>query len=160
MSDGKHEGKFQAYVCGFVFDPDFKEVMLIRKNRPEWQAGKLNGVGGHVEDTDHDAAHAMSRECEEESGLYIPPSAWRNAVRAHFPSAQVDFFYAVHDPTSGKSLTDETVMSISVKRLSTLERTSKETPLPNLQWLIPFCVYSSRKFEGTQISELLHVYEN
>lgn len=44
------------YVLGFLFKypaghPN-NEVVLIKKNKPEWQAGLLNGVGGKVEDSD------------------------------------------------------------------------------------------------------------
>jgi hypothetical protein len=42
------------YVVGFAFDTDGR-VALIRKNRPEWQAGRLNGIGGHVEATGYTA---------------------------------------------------------------------------------------------------------
>ena len=41
----------REYVCGFLFSPDRKKVLLIRKRRPAWQAGKLNGVGGKVDST-------------------------------------------------------------------------------------------------------------
>lgn len=40
----------QTYVCGFLFDRSFENVLLIRKNRPEKQKGRLNGVGGKVEE--------------------------------------------------------------------------------------------------------------
>lgn len=36
----------QHYVVGFQFARRGNLVTLIRKNHPEWQAGKLNGVGG------------------------------------------------------------------------------------------------------------------
>ena len=47
----------QEYVVGFLFDEDARRyhktghgnVVLIEKNRPAWQAGRLNGVGGHIE---------------------------------------------------------------------------------------------------------------
>src|SRR5690349_13991679 len=38
----------QAYALGFLFDGTGR-VVLIRKRRPAWQAGLLNGVGGKVE---------------------------------------------------------------------------------------------------------------
>lgn len=31
------------YVCGFMFNEDYSEVLLINKNKPEWQKGKKNG---------------------------------------------------------------------------------------------------------------------
>ena len=37
----------QQYVCGFLFSRDRARVLLIRKRRPAWQAGKLNGLGGN-----------------------------------------------------------------------------------------------------------------
>lgn len=33
------------YVVGFAFDLTLTMVALIRKNRPEWQMGLLNGIG-------------------------------------------------------------------------------------------------------------------
>jgi 8-oxo-dGTP diphosphatase len=38
------------YVVGFLFNSDTNKVCLIKKNRPQWQKGRLNGVGGHIED--------------------------------------------------------------------------------------------------------------
>ena len=37
------------YVLGFLFSPDCKRVALIIKNRPDWQAGFLNGIGGKID---------------------------------------------------------------------------------------------------------------
>ena len=31
------------YVAGFVFDKELEHIYLIRKNRPSWQEGLLNG---------------------------------------------------------------------------------------------------------------------
>ena len=35
---------------GFIFDATLEQVLLVHKNRPTWQAGRINGVGGKVED--------------------------------------------------------------------------------------------------------------
>jgi 8-oxo-dGTP pyrophosphatase MutT (NUDIX family) len=61
----------QMYSIAFVFDPEQKLVCLIRKARPDWQAGHLNAPGGHIEpgETPHDA---IVREIEEETGFIIP----------------------------------------------------------------------------------------
>jgi len=58
----------KKYVLVFVFDGSLEKVLLVQKNRPEWQRGHLNGVGGHVEEGEsfRDAAY---RELEEETGL-------------------------------------------------------------------------------------------
>ena len=59
------------YVVGYCFDPYFEHVVLIEKARPEWQAGKLNGVGGKIEPKET-PRRAMVREFQEEAGVYIP----------------------------------------------------------------------------------------
>lgn len=56
------------YVVGFLFDASFQAVALIRKNKPEWQAGLLNGIGGKIE-VGEMPMEAMHREFKEEAGL-------------------------------------------------------------------------------------------
>lgn len=41
--------KLSRYVVGFLFDSEFRQVALIRKQKPQWQAGLLNGIGGKIE---------------------------------------------------------------------------------------------------------------
>ncbi len=41
---------------------------MIRKNRPDWQAGKLNFPGGHIEEGEEPQI-AAARELFEETGL-------------------------------------------------------------------------------------------
>lgn len=63
-------------VIGFAFTPDplpYTNVLLIRKIKPAWQAGLLNGVGGKIGDReeikDEAPIQAMVREFEEETGV-------------------------------------------------------------------------------------------
>jgi 8-oxo-dGTP diphosphatase len=65
----------KKYVVGFLFSPNLAEVVLVLKNRPDWQAGLLNGIGGKIEDGES-PHNAMSREFVEETGVYISPSDW------------------------------------------------------------------------------------
>lgn len=44
------------------------EILLIEKNRPNWQKGKLNLLGGKIED-DESPENAALRELKEEAGL-------------------------------------------------------------------------------------------
>lgn len=63
------------YVLGFMFNLAESKVLLVWKNRPAWQAGKLNGVGGKIEEGET-PIQAMNREFAEETGFvskhYIP----------------------------------------------------------------------------------------
>ena len=61
----------QTYACGFLFSLDRQRVLLIRKRRPAWQAGKLNGLGGKIEPGETPDA-AARREVLEETGLVVP----------------------------------------------------------------------------------------
>src|SRR4051812_3192633 len=63
------------YVCGFAFDL-LGRLVLIRKKRPEWQAGRLNGVGGHQEPGETPEV-AMAREFYEETGVGCRAENWR-----------------------------------------------------------------------------------
>ena len=65
------------YVLGFLFSPDLSSVVLIKKNRPSWQAGKLNGVGGKYEASDELLSLAMHREFSAETGVMLPRGDWR-----------------------------------------------------------------------------------
>ena len=38
------------YVLGFAFNKNFREVLLILKNKPQWQKGLYNGIGGKIEE--------------------------------------------------------------------------------------------------------------
>ena len=58
------------YVAGFCFSECGGRVALIRKLKPEWQRGLLNGIGGKMEPGE--SLHsAMVREFEEETGAHV-----------------------------------------------------------------------------------------
>ena len=66
----------KEYVVGFAFNNNTpKEVLLIRKAYPLWQAGHLNGVGGKIEPGETPVA-AMVREFAEEAKIVSQPEEW------------------------------------------------------------------------------------
>jgi 8-oxo-dGTP diphosphatase len=67
-----------SYVLGFAFTPSRGGVLTIRKTRPKWQAGKLNGVGGKVEEQDWCLEEAMRREFKEETNIDTDVGQWVN----------------------------------------------------------------------------------
>ena len=129
-------------VVGFLFDAAYRQVLLIRKNRPAWQKGYLNGVGGHVTDKET-PLEAMIREFREEAGLEI--TTWERyctlvGVREERPW-EVRFFRAQIDTPLCvvRSVTDEKLQVVSVEYLHHFKT------LSNLQWLIPMAIDHARK---------------
>ena len=85
------------YVVGFMFDKDMTNVALIRKRKPAWQAGLLNGIGGSIESGEI-PVDAMRREFKEEAGVDVPVSDWRHflsmsGINNDGSAFNVEFFY-------------------------------------------------------------------
>jgi 8-oxo-dGTP diphosphatase len=124
----------QGYVCGFLFSPDRSRVLLIRKRRPAWQAGKLNGLGGKIEPGES-PLDAMRREFREEAAAEVPD--WQEVIILNGPDDAGSgrgwaghFFRAFGDLDGARALTDEELE---------VHRTSPLPPdlIPNLRWMIP-----------------------
>lgn len=117
----------QEYVCGFLFSPDRSRVLLIRKLRPPWQAGKLNGVGGKVEPGET-AYQAMCREFREEAGLDV--ADWQRGVVLTGGDWRGHFFRTFGDVDAARARTDEPLERHGVAALP-------PDVIPNLTWIIP-----------------------
>lgn len=83
------------YVLGFLFDEHLTIVALILKNRPAWQAGKFNGIGGKIErgETPRDA---MRREGREELRLDVPDWQEFASFSGRSDESAPDSGYCVH----------------------------------------------------------------
>lgn len=103
----------QKYVVGFAFNRDMTQVVLINKERPSWQKGLLNGVGGKVEPGESYIA-AMVREFQEETGVHC--SSWELFHEEAFETgAHVTFFYTrLSDEqfAAVRTMTDEIVVTL------------------------------------------------
>jgi 8-oxo-dGTP diphosphatase len=60
----------KKYTLCFLFDETLSYVLLVKKTKPDWQAGKLNAIGGKVEDGET-FAECACREFREETGLNV-----------------------------------------------------------------------------------------
>jgi 8-oxo-dGTP diphosphatase len=138
------------YVVGFLFSTGMGQLVLIEKKRPEWQAGKCNGVGGKVElgETDHEA---MVREFREETGKEI--LEWTRFCTLYCAHAQVSFFYTIDEHFNRvESITDEDVMLWDLDFVMDPKRTEV---IPNLRWLIQM----ARSFSLGEGAKEFKVYE-
>ncbi len=123
------------YVAGLAFSPNLQHVALIQKQRPAWQAGKLNGIGGHIEPGESPLA-AMVREFEEETGF--KEEGWHefSELRSDSRGWCVYWFWSVLDLHRLRSMTDETIVvgyvaDVCLGLLATI---------PNLRYLVPMAL--------------------
>jgi len=130
--------KLVNYVLGFAFDcaeganSTDANVALIRKARPAWQAGSLNGIGGHVEDFDENQHASMFREFYEETGTLV--EEWKRFAIMGTDQWNVYVYSAFNVPLHElKTTTDEEVTIVNAYELP-------EDVLFNLRWLIPFAL--------------------
>jgi len=121
------------YVVGFQFNNDGDRVALIKKGRPEWQAGLWNGIGGGVE-RGESVKGAMEREFEEETGLSQRTVIWRPfADLRTWTHNLVTFLHSFTDSVElVHTATDEEVVVYSITRLQAI----KSLLVPNVLWLI------------------------
>ncbi len=121
----------QNYCLGFVFNPTKTQVALILKNKPDWQAGKYNGLGGKIE-TDEEPHDAMYREFKEEAGVEI--HEWVQFGRLTGYDYRIFLFTAIiQEMATLRATTDEMIRIAEVSHLP-------ENVIPNLHWLIPMAL--------------------
>lgn len=119
----------QEYTLGFLFDNTLERVVLIEKTKPEWQKGKLNGVGGKVElgELPH---MTMIREFKEETGMYV--SWWTEYAELIGKDYVVYIFYSQGDVELIKQTTEEKPVIANIHQLAGC--------ISNIKWLIPLAI--------------------
>jgi len=129
--------EYQTYVAGFLFDEAVANVALIRKEKPEWQKGLLNGIGGKVEkqETPEDA---MKREFREETGAEV--AGWEFFCKLNFRGGEVHFFTARGD-YSVQSREKEEVCWVPVEYVC---HPKVKDVVHNLKWLVPMAMCGGR----------------
>lgn len=119
------------YVVGFMFDRTETSVLLLWKNRPEWQQGRINGIGGRIE-TNESPLDAMRREFKEEAG--IDHADWSEfCILSDTRDWSIHFFFATGWVGDAEQCTDELPMILPVDDLP-------DNVIPNLRWLIPMAL--------------------
>lgn len=121
-----------SYVVGFCFSEDLSTVVLIHKQRPAWQNGLLNGVGGKIE-TGESSIAAMVREFEEETGVATMPSDWECVSTIESDEWWMYVFFCKSDAyvRAAQTTEEEEIVKLPVNRLYFVPT------ITNLRWLIP-----------------------
>lgn len=125
------------YVAGFMFSKDGRYVAMVHKEKPEWQKGKLNAVGGKIEDGE-DPYEAMAREFKEETGVETQPTDWSLFVDLKHESknGQVKFFYYYDD----KVFNIKTKEKERIVAMHLYEVMDAPNVMENIKWLIPLAL--------------------
>ncbi len=120
-------------VVGIAFNESVTRVLLVEKQRPKWQAGLFNGVGGKVEEGESPVG-AVSREFFEQAGLDITEAAWTHCITYRGPDFEITF-YQIFLPDkmfdSAKTATDEEVTPVPLSEIP------KVRTIFNLQYIVP-----------------------
>lgn len=136
--------KKYTYVVGLMFTNNRKNVLLILKTHPEWQANKLNGTGGKV-DPNEMVRQCMVREHLKETGIDTVGEQWDHLCTLDGADYRVYYFVTFDDKALGaRQTTDEksTLCRItSVGNVGWTELSTKNTELIyNLKWIIPMAL--------------------
>jgi 8-oxo-dGTP diphosphatase len=127
------------YVAGFLIDP-FNRLLLVEKQKPDWQAGRLNGIGGKIEFAE-EPMDAMIREWREETGddftdwyEFCKLDASDHAV-VHFFKGRTVVPHHARLIKQDKNDVGERLLCIDT------DMVHRHRTIPNLLWLIPlaFC---------------------
>jgi len=147
----------KKYVAGLMFSIDGLSVALIVKNKPDWQKGLLNGIGGKIEEYDSVDSktikkrnlNAMVREFKEETGveyhnweLFLKMSG-NNTDEDKTPFS-VDFYRAFTDEIYNvTTITEESIVIRNVCDLLSLNA------IDNLKWIILLALDKNPKITKT-----------
>lgn len=125
-----------VYTLAFIFNEDLSKILLIEKNRPEWQKGFLNGIGGKCEPNEP-PLQCINREVFEECGL-------NNIIFNKIGIIDgIEYVVYVYNARISHKIfnvaiskTDEKISSYDIKNLES------KNLLPSVKYLIPIAMQS------------------
>ena len=120
-----------VYVLALLFTPERDRVVLMRKTRPAWQAGRVNALGGKLLPGES-AADAARREVLEEAGVAV--DGWEEFLVWEDPVYRMHALRAF-DPaaTAAHTAEDQEVL------LAPTDALPAEL-IENLRWLVPLAL--------------------
>lgn len=134
----------KKYSLGFAFDQKLEHVVLIEKTHPSFLAGKLNGLGGKLEDKDNGfLMRCHRREFFEECGLPTDDGSWRYFAKffQRFGDFEVFCYYAILLDSMIESVCSMTEEKVAIYRVQDIPGLPV---MPNLRWLIPMAISLER----------------
>lgn len=128
----------RRYTVTFLFSPEFELVWLITKQKPDWQKGCLNGIGGKIEDNESPIQCAV-RELKEESGITISESELTGVgMMEGKNNDDSDFQVFIFTGTTTEVLKTQEIEEVDLYRVDTI---SMQKCIENVPMLIEACIY-------------------
>ena len=124
------------YVLGFVVNVDESKILLVEKQKPDWQRFRWNGIGGKIEPKES-PFEAMDREGYEETNCrydfqhvitFVCPGGTVFVYLAKTPSMEIPF----------EQVEDEKLLVWGINSLP-------EKIMNNLKYLIPLALSKVKK---------------
>jgi 8-oxo-dGTP diphosphatase len=126
LASGPLQSMIIQYVVGVIFDLSYENVLLIKKNRPDYLKSLWNGIGGKVEKNES-YYDAMVRETQEECGLTI--TNFREFADMSYDEHFIKCFCGTGNIREAQQLTDEAIAVFPHYDLPIV--------VSNIHWLIP-----------------------
>ena len=120
----------KKYTLGLIFNSRVNKVVLMEKNRPDWQKGKLNAVGGGI-DGEESNIECMVREAQEETNLLTKPQDWKHVAVLSGPDWKMDVFGLIYQGREEdlQTCTDERVDWFEITKIP-------KHVVTNVPWLL------------------------
>ena len=120
-----------AFVLALLYSADGRQVVLMRRTKPAWQAGRINGLGGRLMPGES-AAAAARREVREECGVDV--AAWREVLVWEDAEYVMHVLSAVSaEARAARTQEDQEVFLADVDALP-------PNVIDNLRWLVPLAL--------------------
>jgi 8-oxo-dGTP diphosphatase len=110
---------------------DGRRVVLMRRTRPAWQAGRVNALGGRIMDGEAPAS-AARREVREECGVDV--AEWTEVLVWEDAEYRMHVMRAVSERAGeARTMEDQEVFLADVNELPA-------NVIDNLRWLVPLAL--------------------
>lgn len=120
-----------AFVLALLYSVDRRHVVLMRRTRPAWQAGRVNALGGRLQPGES-AVAAARREVREECGVDV--AEWREVLVWEDAEYVMHVMRGVSElALEARTIEDQEVFLADVRALP-------DNVIDNLRWLVPLAL--------------------